>query len=67
MFVDRENETAAQTILPKNESLPKNLQTNSDVYQNTKNTKNEVLVNNQEDENACTDGEAEYTKTGFRF
>jgi predicted XRE-type DNA-binding protein len=45
MFVDRESETAAQTILPKNESLPKNLQTNSDVYQNTKNTKNEVLVN----------------------
>ena len=60
-------EPAAQTILPKNESLPKNLQTNSDVYQNTKNTKNEVLVNIQEDENACTDGETNYTKTGFRF
>lgn len=67
MFVDRESETAAQTFLPKNESLPKNLQTNSDVYQNTKNTKNEVLVNTQEDENACTDGEPEYTKTNFRF
>ena len=67
MFVDRESETTAQTILPKNESLPKNLQTNSDVYQNTKNTKNEVLVNTQEDENACTDGEPEYTKTNFRF
>jgi hypothetical protein len=26
-------------------AAPKNLQTNSDVYQNTKNTKNEVLVN----------------------
>lgn len=61
------SEPAAQTNLPKNESLPKNLQTNSNVYQNTKNTKNEVLVKNQVDENACTDGEAEYTKTGFRF
>lgn len=38
----------AANILPKNESLPKNLQTNSDVYQNTKNTKNENLVILQE-------------------
>ena len=67
MFVDRENETAAQTILPKNESLPKNLQTNSDVYQNTKIPKTEVLVNIQEDENACTDGEPDYSKKDFRF
>ena len=35
----------AANILPKNESLPKNLQTNPDIYQNTKNTKNEILVN----------------------
>lgn len=34
----------AANILPKNESLPKNLQTNPDIYQNTKNTKNENLV-----------------------
>lgn len=60
-------EPAAQTILPKNECLPKNLQTNSDVYQNTKNTKNENLVILQEDENACTDGEPEYSKESFRF
>ncbi len=61
------SEPAAQTILPKNESLPKNLQTNSDVYQNTKNTKNENLVILQEDENACTDGTPNYEKQGFRF
>lgn len=60
-------EPAAQTILPKNESLPKNLQTNFDIYQNTKNTKNENLVILQEDENACADGETDYTQTGFRF
>lgn len=57
----------AANILPKNESLPKNLQTNSDVYQNTKNTKNENLVILQEDENACTDGTPDYGKEGFRF
>lgn len=60
-------EPAAQTILPKNESLPKNLQTNPDIYQNTKNTKNENLVILQEDENACTDGTPDYGKQGFRF
>ena len=43
LMQDRGTETA-QTILPKNESLPKNLPTNSDVYQNTNFTKNEDLV-----------------------
>lgn len=57
----------AVNILPKNESLPKNLQTNPDIYQNTKNTKNENLVILQEDENACTDGTPDYGKEGFRF
>lgn len=57
-------EPAAQTILPKNKQ---NLQTNPDVYQNTKNTKNENLVILQEDENACTDGTPNYGKEGFRF
>lgn len=57
----------AANILPKNESLPKNLQTNPDIYQNTKNTKNENLVILQEDENACTDGTPNYGKEGFRF
>lgn len=57
----------AANILPKNESLPKNLQTNPDIYQNTKNTKNENLVILQEDENACTDGTPDYGKEGFRF
>ena len=57
----------AANILAKNESLPKNLQTNPDIYQNTKNTKNENLVILQEDENACTDGTPDYGKEGFRF
>lgn len=57
----------AANILPKNESLPKKLQTNPDIYQNTKNTKNENLVILQEDENACTDGTPNYGKEGFRF
>ena len=57
-------EPAAQTILPKNKQ---NLQTNPDIYQNTKNTKNENLVILQEDENACTDGTPNYEKPGFRF
>ena len=58
---------AAQTILPKSESLPKNLQTNSDVYQNTKIPKTETFVQKSEDENACTDGEPDYSKKDFRF
>ena len=58
------SEPAAQTILPKNKQ---NLQTNPDIYQNTKNTKNENLVILQEDENACTDGTPNYGKPGFRF
>lgn len=58
------SEPAAQTILPKNKQ---NLQTNPDIYQNTKNTKNENLVILQEDENACTDGTPDYGKEGFRF
>ena len=57
----------SEPAAPKNESLPKNLQTNPDIYQNTKNTKNENLVILQEDENACTDGTPDYEKEGFRF
>lgn len=40
----------AQTIYKENGFLPKNLQTNSDVYQNTKSTKSENLVILQEGE-----------------
>jgi hypothetical protein len=60
-------EPAAQTILPKSECLPKNLQTNSDVYQNTnKNTNNEEKCL-YEDENADVDEGEKYTKDTFRF
>ena len=60
-------EPAAQTILPKNEFLPKNLQTNSDVYQNTnKNTNNEEKCL-YEDENVDVDNGEKYTKETFRF
>lgn len=57
------NETAT---LPKNECLPKNLQTNLDVYQNTKNTKNEVLVN-QSDKEMFVKNPSQSGKTFFDF
>ena len=47
----------AQTISPKNGFLPKNLQTNSDVYQNTKDTKSENLVILQEGKMFVKNGE----------
>lgn len=57
-------EPAAQTILPKNKQ---NLQTNSDVYQNTnENTNNEEKCL-YEDENADVDDGEKYTKETFRF
>ena len=62
-----QEEENLQTILPKSESLPKNLQTNSDIYQNTKIQKNEMFVQKSEDENVCTNGEPNYSKKDFRF
>lgn len=62
-----QEEENLQTILPKSESLPKNLQTNSDVYQNTKVPKNETFVQKSEDENVCADGEPHYSRKDFRF
>ena len=57
------NETAN---LPKNECLPKNLQTNLDIYQNTKNTKNENLVI-QSDKEMFVKNPSQSGKTFFDF
>ena len=57
------NETAN---LPKNECLPKNSQTNLDVYQNTKNTKNENLVI-QSDKEMFVKNPSQSGKTFFDF
>ena len=65
-LIPHTGEETAQTILPKNEYLPKNLPMDLDDYQNTNDTKKEILVN-QQDKEMFVKNPSQSGKTFFDF